>query len=291
MRALILTVLLAATALGQASVELATFSIDPFADMVRPLQSPVSTTMHARVSCALADGIRGVPVQYQFVEAPAWATVVSSPASDVLATESCEGGWLIAESMLIVTVSDQAPGFVPTPIVVELVAGPSGREERRSASVNVTASYFSIVDVQVPESIVTMAPGSERALDVVLTNFGNGDTRIEIVVERASPEITVTAPDPFVLESKQAGGNDISRTVAFRVQAAPADGLVNRVATFDARVHSAYAKDDSFVGDASTVSFVVTVQSPLLRDRQVPAMNEPWLALVVAALLVSARRK
>jgi hypothetical protein len=254
--------LLAPSAFGQTpDVDLVTASIDPFERLVEPLQGPLSTTMHTHASCLLAEPATGVIFTYAVAEQPTWSTVLVSPATDSRGPEACEAGWYDVEASVTVTVSDQAPAFTPGPIVIDVTAGSGQRQQNARADVNVSAAYFSLLDVQVTEPQVVLAPGASHSFVARATNFGNAATLVESVIEPPPDGLVVDAPAPLTLESKQAGGSRIADDLVFRVTAPEADGFVNRVSLINVRLTSAYAMDDSFPGDESSVSFLVTVRT------------------------------
>lgn len=285
---LALLVLLAPVALAQAPpVELATLEIRPLSAPIAPLEDVLSTTMTLRASCALAEPT-GIPVALA-VTSPAWTTALVSPATIVLPLDACQDGWAEGEATLTVSATDQAPAFTPAALVVEAVAGEGERTARASDAIDVTASYFSILDAQIATSLLHVAPGGAADASVKLTNFGNGLTRVAFSMAQAPPTLEVALPEPIVLQSKQEGGNAISADVPIVVRAPPEEGVVNRQETVSIRVSAAYAEDGAFQGDQSTISWVVVIRA--LPESATRAAAIPGLAplALVAVLALSAR--
>lgn len=238
-----------------------TLTIEPFETPVQPLQAPSVTRFTMSASCLLAEGDTKVIVRYLVEDAPAWATVVVSPASDVAHLDQCEQGRVTREGQIIVTATDQAPAFIPTPIRISAIVGTSTREQKGQGVVNVSAGYFPILDVQLDEAIAVIAPGASHEFEVTLTNLGNGDTRVTPTLVQGADGITLDMPPQITLESRQAGGSRTTGRMIFSVRAADANGLVNRADTITVRLDGAYALDDAKGVDSSTVSFLVTTRT------------------------------
>ena len=297
MRALVALLLIVPLASAQPDViDWIDAEIAPFAEPIVPLKAAGHTTMRTRVSCLLGDAaIASVAIQYATVEAPSWASVTISPASDVAPMGQCAEGYSeLREATLTVSASDQAPAFVPTPIVVEITAGLAERQRKEQVIVNVSASYVSVLDVQASGSLATVPPGGSHDFVVDVTNFGNARTRVVATLADVGDGIAVDLPPPLVLGSRPHGASDISGKLLFRVLAKDDGGaFVNSVEAVNVNLASAYAEDDSFVGDSSAISFLVTVRSGAGADRQnasVPALASPGLALALALAFVSVRR-
>lgn len=277
-------------ALAQAPLALVTVDLAPFDAPVRPLQGAQTTEATVRVSCALAEAPGNLRVRHAIVDAPPWATVVVSPSEDVAGPERCQMGYATFVAVVAVNVSDQAPADVPRTLTLESRAGSGEGGGIARDSVDVTASWFSILDVQLPEAIAVVPPGGSHAFPVKLTNFGNGATDVTIRVGDVSEGISVRVPDPVRLGSKQQGVNDISQDVDLVVVADEASGFVNRVAVANLALTSTYASDGTQVGDESTVSLLVTVRTGAAeRAAAIPAAP-PLLALLFAAALPRAFR-
>lgn len=289
MRALLLLALVAPLALAQPDVvDWIDAEIAPFAEPVAPLQAPKITTLATRVSCLLGDpAIAGVPITYTVVEPPAWLSATISPASDVAPLGQCTEGYTDVRSATItVTANERAPGFTPTPLVVEIAAGTAERERRESVSVEVSASFFSILDVQAVETQATIAPGGSHDFNVVVTNFGNARTRVEPVLTEKGDAIAVTLPSPLVLGSRASGDSDILGTLAIRVMGSDQGAFGGEAAVLSVRFNSYYADDGSIRGDTADVAFAVTLRSGAAAAAEKSSIASPALPLILAALVI-----
>ncbi|HUR69783.1 MAG TPA: hypothetical protein VM370_11115 [Candidatus Thermoplasmatota archaeon] len=290
---LLLVLLLPLAAAQEAPVPLVTVVIDAFEAPVAPLQASASTTVHARASCALTDTVRGVPFRFTVAQSPSWATTLVSPIEDSQPIQTCDQGWVESEATLVVTASDQAPAFMPAPIVVEVVAGSGSSTASGRGATNVSASYFSILDVQLPESIAVVAPGESHAFPVKLTNFGNGATRVQMrVADATAAWMTVKLPLAVTLDSKQAGGNAISTDAPIVIETQPSDRFVNEVGVVNVQIDAAYAADIAFAGDGSSISLLVTRRTCCADGPQhvLPAGAIPALAALAIGATLARRR-
>ena len=250
---------------------------------VRPLQGAVVANLTLTASCALVGDGGRIPIEYAVQDAPAWATVVVSPATDVADATACEGGVVTREATVSLTASDQAPAFRPTPVVVLAKVGSPGRQEETSATVNVTAEYFSIVDASLAEANKVARPGEEVPYVVKLSNLGNARTRVTFEVQNASEGIFVGVPPPVVLDSKQAGGNEVSTEVSILVRTRESGGFVNRVDVATVRILAEHAADPPRAGDGTTVSLILTTRTGGANGAPGPGVVLAALALALAA--------
>ncbi|HET6403173.1 MAG TPA: hypothetical protein VFH78_00885 [Candidatus Thermoplasmatota archaeon] len=292
MRALLLALLLAPAALGQPEVvDWVTLEIEPFPEHVEPLREPVVTRFVARASCLLSDASSGgqVTIMYLVAEAPAWSAVTVSPATDVKSVQACENGYVRFEGVVQAIATDQAPGFVAAPIVLEAVVGAPGRQETERASVDLTASYFGVLDVQLDHALASVPAGRTHEFPVTLVNFGNAPTRVDARLTHVDDGLRVEPPERVALASRQHGSQQTSAVVAFRVTPVEGSAFTNRALTFSAAIESYYALDDSFRGTSSTLSFLVTVLGGAASAAQkLPIPGAPALALVGALAFVAA---
>lgn len=273
--------------------------IEPFPALVKPLQGPVTAPFTARASCLLASGAPPqVVMSYTVAAQPDWTTVLVSPATDARPLEQCDSGYVSFEGTVTVTANDRAPAFAPAPIEIEARAEAQAGPQAGRGMVNVSASYFGILDTQLAQAQAVVPPGGSHEFVARFTNFGNGDTRVETALAQAPGTLQVGLPAPVTLESAQAGGERVSEEVRVRVVAPEESGFVNRVESFSLRITSAYDKDDSYAGDESSLSFLVTVRTGADEGPSDPlgrALPLGWAlvpaALALATLLPSRRRR
>lgn len=267
-------------------VPLVTVEAEPFAEPAHPLQGAISTNVTTRVSCALVEGIPGVPVTYSVLGAPPWANPTLSPATEVLPPALCEEGWLVGHSTLTVTVDDTAPARAPSDIVVEAAAGASGRQERANATVPIEAHFFSILEVQLDEAIQDVAVGSSVRFAVELRNLGNGPAELTFTLTQAPETVQAAVPEPFVLASRHEGAEEMTRVVEIELTAPAGSSFTNRVEVANYDISSAYADDPTKLGDAVSVSLLVTVKGEAAE--KLAATPAP-VVLALLALALAAR--
>lgn len=283
---LVLLLLLAPSVLAQTASPVPLVELqgeDP--PMVPPLQGAVTANLTTRVSCTLVGEGGRVGITYTVEAMPAWSQVVVSPASDVVDVTACEGGTATRHATVSVTAGDQAPAFRPTPLRIQATAtGVGGRNESATATLNVTADYFSILDAVARDATKTARPGAEVEFPITLANLGNGRTRVTFVVENASDDLVIETPDALTLGSKQQG--EAANSAETRVVARTKEGgmLVNRVGTFTLLLKGEHADAPPRAGDEARLTFVVTTRS------DAPGPGLALVALAVVAAAYAARR-
>lgn len=289
MRALVALLLFAPMAVAQPEVvDWLIVEIAPFETAVKPLQSPVTTTMTTRASCLLAESaLAQIVVTYSVVERPDWAAVLVSPANDAVSAQSCSGGYVTFETSLTVTANEQAPAFAPAAIVVEVVAGTDERQQTERGEVALTAAYFPILDVQLLESQAVVAPGGTHDFRVKVVNLGNAQTRVEATLISATEGIIVGLPSATTLGSRQAGASTHTQEIVFSAHTEARGGFVNEVGTIVARLVGSYALDPAEGSDEAVVSFLVTVRSGAAAAAEKSPVAAPALPLVLAALALT----
>lgn len=258
-----LLLLPSAAALEDAPVPLVEVSVEPFAAPVRPLQGAGTTSLVTRVSCALSEASELIEVRHTIEDAPAWMDATIAPASDSVAARECENGYVRFAATLTVSVDDGAPALVPTPIRVVSHSGSAPRDARGEAVLNVTADYFGILDLSLPETILVVAPDSVATFRVLVTNHGNGRTLVSFGLDGESGTLQVAPIEPVILGSRQLGdpADAVTKEVLVHVTTAPGRGYVNRVDAFTLAATSHRVGDESRKGDETKVSFLVTTKT------------------------------
>ena len=286
---------LAPTAAAQTSTSL-TLTITPPTESVKPLQGAlnfggVATLTYSNEGIA---NLVGIPVTYTVSNAPAWAQVVVSPASDVFPVSPSAGSTSPSTTVprqftVSVTASDPAPAFQPGTIEITAVATPSqaqGKSATAKVNVPVTAAYFSILDTQLAEAIKIERPQQPVVFPLKVTNLGNANTKVAFAVEDKAANLNVPVPIPIVLQSKQAGGNQISSDVPLTVQTPYKNGYMNEVGVVTYHITSSYALDPKLKGDETRVSVVVTTKGFYVPGAELPIL----LGLLGVAALVLRRK-
>lgn len=264
MRAFLLVALaLLPGALAQApDVELIRLSIAPFGALVPPLQSPLTTEATVEVSCP-TQAVQDAQVHVFVVEAPDWATVLLSPASFAIDRSRCQTETAREKVAVIVTATDRAPAFRAEPILLAARLAEAPTEQNATASVDVTASYFSILDVQLTEAIKTAPPDADVPYTIRVTNHGNARTKVSVETTQVSEGLGVEPVPAFELGSRQAGDADLERDVVVTVRSAAGGAYVNEVGVVELRLTSVSAANPGYAGSDATVSLLLTTRSEL----------------------------
>lgn len=279
--------LLAPLAAAQMDATTLRVTAEPFPGLVRPLQGLQETKVLVDAPCAVpgSDPTRA-RIDLWTTQAPAWTTALVSPSTFALDPTTCQGGRLRYEASLVTTASAQAPAFKPDSLKVHAAWVGATPNLTAEDDVEIEASYFSVLDVQVVQAIQTVKPGGAATFPVKVTNLGNGETKVYFDLESADPGLMAMTPAPVVLQSRQAGGTAITAEVPLVIEAPAGGGFVNKVGTASYRLRSHYALDEGLAGDSTTIALLVTVKG---LDAPSPGPL-PVLALAAVAALMVARR-
>ncbi len=252
-----------AEAQGSASIIV---KLSPASGDLKPLQGFVTVAGQATYTAdpTARSSVIGVPIQYTVKNAPSWASVTITPQSDVIAPPSTPGQ---SESTtvsftVIISASDQAPAFSPSTLEIQAIATKpaAGAAATGVGSVPIQAGFFSIIDVQLAESIKVDRPQTPVIFPLTITNFGNANTKVSFEVLQKTESLEVPVPVPVTLQSKQAGGNIITATVPLTIQTPYKNGYMNEVGVVNYKITSAYALDPKLKGDETVVSVLVTTK-------------------------------
>lgn len=246
-----------------------TVTLNQPSEQVKPLQGAVTFTGTVTLIADYSGGLNpiGIPVTYTVANKPAWAQVLVSPATDVFPPPSAAAPSGVSYSQtrqiqVTVTASQDAPAFTAEPI--EITATPTsatpGSYTAGKGSVQIQAGYFSIIDVQLAEPIAVERPQSKVAFPLKITNFGNANTKVSFELISAADGFQTVIPNPVTLQSKQAGGNQISADIPLTIQTPYKNGYMNEVGVINYKLTSAYALDPKLKGDESPVSVLVTTR-------------------------------
>src|SRR5581483_1304670 len=284
--------LVAPTASAQKNGSL-TFGAYAFSDPIKPLRPAVCQTQTVTFTAdpSAYSGLIGVGVTYTVSKQPAWATVILSPSSDLFAnpaTPGTTGSYSSTRPLTVcITTSDQAPAFVNDQVEVSGTATAAAGSITGKTNFPIAADYFSIIDVNLQEAVKVDRPQTPVVFPLQITNLGNANTKVTILPDAPTGGLIVQTPQPVILQSKQAGGQQVTSTVSLTIQTPYHNGYLNQVAGENYKITSAYALDPKLVGDSSSVSVVLTT-----RGFYVPGF-EPGLlvaALGGVALLLAIRR-
>jgi hypothetical protein len=243
-------------------------SLTPPSEKVKPLQGQITFSGKATYTGdpSSSGNIVGVPVSYKVTKAPAWAAVTVSPGSDVITLTSSQTSVSGSSNFNVaVTASDQAPAFQSDTIEITATVTPSNpgaTAKSASQAVPIQADYFSILDVQLAQAIQQDRPQSTVTFPVKITNLGNGATKVnfDIAPEGNPQNLNVLVPGPVTLQSKQAGGNQISAEIPLQIQLPHKNGYMNEAGAVRYKITSNYALDSKLKGDETTLSVLVTTK-------------------------------
>jgi len=269
--------------------------LPPTDEKVKPLQGIMTMTGTYTVTYtqdAAASQVAGIPVKLTITKTPPWASAVVSPATDVVpTTPGATPGASVTTSpkqfSIAITATQDAPAFTPDTIEVTIqTSGGAGTTALSGkATAQVTADYFSVIDVNIPQSIQVARPQQAISFPVTITNLGNANTKVSFAIGDHDPGLIVQQPVPVVLQSKQTGGTTPAQTVQLQIQTPYKNGYMNSVGGVSYKITSAYALDPKLTGDSSAVSVVVTTKGFYVPGFELPLA----LALVGATALVTRR--
>lgn len=267
-----------------------TVEVAPFEGPIKPLEEVLTTDVVVSVDCrVLADPPQqSVPVDLAVVDGPDWASFTMSP-SRLLIPANCPPSTRVLErAQLIASTTADAPAFTSANLTVRATVRSPAGEVAGDGAADVEAGYFAILDARVPQAIRVGPPGVEERFEVDLTNFGNGDTRIEFFVGSVKDGWSATLPEPIVMGARQTGTEPVNATV--EVGLTPAEGgfLTNEPGMLTVRVVARYAHAVVDEKEELTQSFLLTAKG----DGAATAapVGGAVLATLGAAALVAARR-
>ena len=245
-------------------------------EQLKPLQAPIQlagTVTLTAEAFGPAPSMTGITVSLTAKEAPPWATVVINPPQVVMTfaadTDSPAGAATASDTKefdVLVSASDLAPAFQEGTIVIEAVSSavdPTLERGTASARASVRASYFSIIDVALPESIRVDRPQTPVSFPISVTNLGNGPTKVsfELLTQPVDGDkMQVSPPQSLTLEARQTGGSQITKEAVLQVQTPFKNGYMNEPRSIVLKVTSHYATDTQLQGASETVTMLVTTK-------------------------------
>lgn len=269
----------------------ATLAVPDWAEKAVPLLSPVETTLTYEMPCSWAVGsVGGLVVDLDIASAPSWATIVVNPPQFAATYDDCENDRIVRTSKVLAAVSDAAPADVPTEVKFEArVSDARGQQHVTEATAKITAAFHSVLDVSTPAAIKRVQPGEEATFEIDVTNFGNGDTRVDF--EAYSATADVVPPAPVIIESRLDDEARSSATVTITALAPATPGSHAIIAY----VNSTYVGDGVTPGDVDVITFTLTVAGDVAqaagetKGKSIPGA-QPVLGVALAVALALARR-
>ena len=239
--------------------------VDPFPFPLKPLAETGRAEVRFTAPC-------GAPLVLS-TEAPREWMVAEVEPDRPSAPGTCIGAWN-GTAELRVRFTQDAPAMETWPLLVRAEAG----EARASAEAAVTPAFLGVLDVQANRTSLTVEPQRPATFEVVVTNLGNGNTKVVVEVIQRSRALQVPVPVPVTLQPGQRA------TLPVTAMATPRNGANDQTEVFTLRLTSAHALHPEQAGDAHTLSFNVRTEG--LYAPGAPA----WVALVAAAALLTLRR-
>lgn len=271
-----------------------TVVLPPWDDLLAPGGEARATPFEVRVACTAERVLPPTIVVLELDRRPAWAELTIEPSMFTRPDPTlCEGHEFVFRAQLHARATEQAPAFMPELVEVEAsVSQSTGASFSAKASAPLTAAFFSILDVSAKRVPVAVAPGEAGTFDLVVTNFGNANTRVDVEIEALAQGLFVGGVEPFVLQSKQAGGTTIAKTLRIEIERASES---TEPVPLVVRWRSRYALDPNLAGGAGEMRLMVLV-SEAQESADDPAARVPMptipsvLALVFALALAMRRR-
>ncbi len=211
-------------------------------------------------------------------------------------------------STFIVAASAQAPGETAVDCSfsgrVGAVAGSPGSEtEPDSEVVQLEVAFLGLISASIPTTITEAGPQKEIQYEIELTNLGNSLTKVQFEVNGpVPPGWHPVAPTPIILQSRQQGGSEFSRTVVFLVQTPHKEGWNNDETTFQLKMTPTSTKDSELEGDPISGNFLARVRGCYVSDasslavctetddKSSPGIGPLLIAGLVAGALMARRR-
>ncbi|MBI4393650.1 MAG: hypothetical protein HY556_07650 [Euryarchaeota archaeon] len=238
-----------------------------------------------------------------------WLLAAINPSTIYLAPSrapcACSVETMHGEAVLAVVASFDAPAFTPAGITVSASAAPngffsaSGSEARMMAE----AGFFALTTAEPERGTLALVPGTRIPLKTTVANHGNAMMLVSFDAESGPDGVSVQAPPPLELGSRQTGERRTSGEVDWWFEADRPFG--SGVATL--LVHTAYRFDASLKGEDVRVQVRLSDQADEMVEgletdasedfsdiNPVPDLSVPGSlpALATAALsLAFARRK
>ncbi|HEV8359053.1 MAG TPA: hypothetical protein VGR28_01215 [Candidatus Thermoplasmatota archaeon] len=258
--------------------------LGPFAAL--PLQ--VAYTFHEVVPLIS----EATEITLELTSSPAGVVATLSPTTLYVQPSSTPCGCertLVADALLLVSTSTEAPGLRPDTITVTARAGENRvyAASEAQGEVEVEAGFFSQLDASMTTTIFKLGPFEAAEATMLIVNLGNAPTKVSFGADLRLG-IGVVPPGPIVLGSRQVGdaSNEASGTWRLLAPEQFSAGAGNLT------LRGALASDPKIPGDEANVTIRVDPR-PAARptSNNVPDFGALGaLAAVPGALLAGRRR-
>lgn len=257
-----LLALLLPSAPAQSPVDPAiTLTVESSDTPIRPLSGVAKLRVEASLPCPLVSDLSGRAgvLKFHVLDGPAWAHPAILPPEFALPKpQECAGENLAYSASLVVGVDEEALAFERGELRIAASYADAGANRSAEATASVVGGYFSVIDVQVPQPIRIVEPGSTTRFGITINNFGNGATRASFALtEPPRNGFALTLPDDVTMGARQEG-DPTHVVVNVLLTAPPGRGYVNEDFLATVRVTGAYAADASITGEQVQFSLIVT---------------------------------
>ncbi len=260
--------------------------VQPLSDLAR-----IPVVINYRYSPGGADLV-ATPINVEITNNPSWITATMSPSTVYAPVEETnqDGQQTVqVESTLVLQTTADAPAFQQGNVQIQATAQSNGNMEGSSgtATVAVTAGFYSILNAQTPQKVVTARPQQKVDLPITITNLGNANTNVFLDIESGDEKLiqNTVLPSPVTVPSKQQGSKDNTQTVLVQVQTPFKNGYINEPGVLSMKISSTYALDQSVKGMSTRVSSLITTKGFYVPGPTMPAM----LASLLGVALVMGR--
>lgn len=182
-------------------------------------------------------------------ELPPWAGATLAPSTVYIPVEpvGLQVQTRTASSFLLVSVTADAPAFTQGVVQVVAQAAPNGNlmGSQGRVDVPIQADYFSLLSASMATRSQELAPGQRVQLPMMVTNLGNGLTRVTFGVARAPEGLGITQPEALTLPSRQMGSEENRAPVLWAFEAQPGFQGGDAVLV----LQGAYALDPELLGE------------------------------------------
>lgn len=224
---------------------------------VQPLNESLQLPYWVNVSCVSTPPSAQGSVIRALASGPAWAQVTTQPTNFAFHTSDCtnapNGIASFAGAVLLQATAD-APAHVPARILLNATLDQTAAAGQDS--VQFTAGYYGILNVQPADTFATVAPGGNATFRIHVANVGNGATFVRFQPRSPPAALRVDDISDLILESHQQGREPTTADVNLTVHAKPdADA---QEATLTLHVQ-AFEPSGGRRGDEANLSFTIKI--------------------------------
>lgn len=261
---------------------------------IQPLGTPAVIPININYTYqAQSNSLVPTTINLKVVNAPTWAIATISPATVYAPIQkSTVGGSQTAKvhATLIIQTTQDAPAYTIGNVQIEADAQSNGGgalgASTGTVQIPISASYFSILDASVPNSVVIARPQQTLNFPLTVTNLGNADTTVLVTANAQGTGLQVSTPPPKTVLSKNAAKGANTIQIPISVETPYHNGYINTPSVLSLHVASNYAYDVKQKGMDTQLSLLITT-----KGFYVPGPGAGALIGSLAALALVLRRK